>query len=256
MSKTGTEVIVGTPISRRASFALDKFLSNQQEIQQAYPECSLVMATDEPDFVAELKEQIKRYHLRGEVIIYETVKPDYARSRIWSIACGREALRQYALSQGAEYLLFLDGDMVYEPSVTSIMKDKIQGFDVVFSGYRKAPYGVWGFGGGCLMINRETLGKITFRCYEFKNGQEIDESETVDMELFSCHARVNKGIFVPIKHYRNSQEYYEIEPQPLGWFRTLTNNLLVRYILIRMGIVVRYNIARKLQALLYKTTKV
>jgi len=248
------DVMVGTPICRRTSFALDKFLSSQQEIQQAYPRCTLVLTTDEPDFVAELKEQINLYHLKGEVITYETVKPDYARSRVWSIACGKGALRQYALSQGAEYLLSLDGDMVYEPSVISIMKDKIQGFDVVSSGYPLPRWGGWGFGTGCLMINRKTMNKITFRCYEFKNGRVISEDAVLDMDLFSSHARVNKGIFVSIKHYANSQEYYAIEPQCMGWFRTVTNNPLARYILIRMSILVRYQIAYKLHALLYKTS--
>lgn len=252
LSQTGTEVIVGTPIARHTSFALDKFLSNQQEIQQAYPDCSLVLATDEPDFVAELKEQVDLYQLRGEVITYETVKPGYARSRAWSVASGREALRRYVLSQRAEYLFFLDSDMTCEPSVISIMKARIQGFDVVASGYRMREGGGWELIGGCLMINRETLSKITFRCYEFKNGQVIYEGESLAMDLFSCHAKVNKGIFVSIKHYKDREQYYAVEPQPLGWFRTLTNNLLVRYILIGMGIVVRYNIARKLQDLLYK----
>ena len=251
---TRPDVIVGTPLCRRTSFILDKFLSNQQEIQQAYPGCSLVLATDEPDFVAELKEQVNLHHLKGEVITYETVKPDYARSRVWNIACGREALRRYALSQEAEYLLYLDSDMVYEPSVISIMKEKIQGFAVVFSGYRSRRWNDWVVGGGCLMINRETLNKITVRCYEFKNGRVIYEDELFDMDLFTYHARVNKGIYVSIRHYANSQEYCGIEPQPVGWFRTLTNHPLVRYILIRMGILVKYNIARKLRALTRKTS--
>jgi len=253
-SLSGRDVVVGTPICRRTSFVLDKFLSNQQEIQQAYPGCKLVLATDEPDFVAELKEQINHYQLKGEVIAYETVKPDYAQSWAWNIACGREALRHYALSQGAEYLLFLDSDMVYEPSVISIMKDKIQAFDVVSSGCRLPRWGGWGFGGGCLMTNRQILDRITFRCYEFKNGQVIYEDGVLDMDLFKCRARVNKGIFVSNKHYKNREEYEAIEPQPVGWFRAVTNNLLVRYILIRMSILARYQIAYKLHALLYKTS--
>jgi len=253
-SLSGPDVVVGTPICRRTSFVLDKFLSNQQEIQQAYPGCKLVLATDEPDFVTELKEQINHYQLKGEVIAYETVKPDYAQSRAWDIACGREALRQYALLQEAEYLLSLDGDMVYEPSVVNIMKTKIQGFDVASSGYRLPRWGGWGFGTGCLMTNRQILDRITFRCYEFKNGQVISEDAVLDMDLFKCGAKVNKGIFVSIKHYRNSREYEAIEPRPMGWFRAVTNNLLVRYILIRMSILARYQIAYKLHALLYKTS--
>jgi hypothetical protein len=249
---TRPDVIVGTPLCRRTSFVLDKFLSNQQEIQKAYPNCSLVLATDEPDFVAELKEQIDRHRLRGEVINYETVKPDYARSRVWSIAGGREAVRQYALSQEAEYLLYLDSDMVYEPLVISIMKEKIQSVDVVFSGYQLPRWGSWGFGGGCLMINRETLNKITFRCYEFKNGRAIAEDQVLAMDLFGCHARFNQGIFVPIKHYLNRHECYTVEPQPVSWFQTLADRPLIRYMLTRMSILAKYNIALKLHILLHR----
>lgn len=243
------EVIVGAPLCRRTAFVLDKFLANQQEIQQAYPNCELILATEEPDFVDELRERIDRYNLRGDAIAFEVVKPEYAKSRVWSIAWGREAMRQYTLSQGAEYFLSLDSDMTYEPSVISIMKSKIKGFDVVSSGYWLRHRDIWGLGGGCFMINRETLNKITFRCYEFKNGRVIYEDESLDMDLFACRARVKKGIFASIKHYVNSQEYYGIDPQPMGWFRTLTNNLLVRYILIRMGILMRYDIAYRLGSL-------
>lgn len=247
------DVIVGAPLCRRTSFVLDKFLSNQQEIQQAYPDCSLVLATEEPDFVAELKKQIDLHHLRGDAIAYEVLKPEYARSRVWSVAWGREAIRQYMLSQGAEYLLSLDSDMTYEPSVISIMKGKIQGFDVVSSGYQLPRYGAWGFGGGCVLINRETLNKITFRCFEFENGWVIAEDESLDMDLFAYHARVKKGIFVPIKHYyKDSEQYYAIEPQPMGWFRTVTNSLVVRYMLARMGILLKRSIAGQLHVLLYR----
>ena len=246
---TSPEIIVGTPICRRTAFILDKFLSNQQEIQQAYPDCGLVLATDEPDFVAELEEQIKLYHIKGGVISYETVKPDYARSRVWNIASGREAVRRYTLSQKAAYLLFFDSDMVYEPSIISIMKKKIQNFDVVSSGYRSRFWSDWVIGGGCLMINRETLKKIAFRCYEFKNGQVIYEDELLEVDLFACHARVKKGIFASIRHYSDRKECYSVHPQAVGWFRTLTNHPLLKYLLIRMGILAKYNIARRLRVL-------
>ena len=249
------DVVVGTPICRRTSFILDKFLSNQQEIQQAYPACMLVFATDEPDFVAELKGKINKYNLKVEVINYKTVKPDYAKSRVWSVTCAREALRNYTLSYGAEYFLSFDADMIYEASVVSIMKGKIQRFDVIFSGYRKAPFGLWGFGNGCVMINKKMLNKLTFSCYEFSGGKEVDESEMLDLSLLKCHAKIVRGIFVSIKHYQNSEEYYAIKSQPVSWFRLVSNNLLIRYVLIRISIVTKTNIARKLQTLLYRILK-
>ena len=249
------DVVIGSPICRRTAFVLDKFLSNQREIQQVYPGCCLVMATDEPDFVNELQEQINLYRLRGEVITYKTVKPSHARSRLWSVTCGREAVRQYALSRGAEYLLFLDADMVYEPSIVSMMKAKTQDFDIVYSGYRFPPRGDWRFGAGCLMINREILNKVPFRCYEFKNGEVIYEDELFDVDSFRCRAKVHKGIFVSIKHYKNEQEYVAIEPQPVNWFRKVANSPLVRYVLLSMSIAVKFNIPGKLHAWLYRAPR-
>jgi hypothetical protein len=250
------EVVMGTPVCRRTAFVLDKFLASQREIQRAYPDCELVLATDEPDFVAELGEQLKRRHLRGEVITYETVKPDYAQSRIWSVTCGREAIRQYALGRGAEYLLCLDGDMVYDPAVVSIMKAKIAGFDVAYSGFRLRPRGTLGFGTSCFMLNRRILTEINFRCYEFRNGQILDDGESIFLELFRCHARLNKGFFVSIRHYMNSHHYYAVEPQPMPWYQALTHIPLVRYIMTRAAVLARYNIARRLRFWLYRRTGV
>ncbi|MFC1938101.1 hypothetical protein ACFLWH_00345 [Chloroflexota bacterium] len=132
------------------------------------------------------------------------------------------------------------------------MKSQIQDFEVVSSGYWLPRWGSWAFGAGCLLINRETLARITFRCYEFKNGEVINEDTVLDMDLFSCHARVNKGIFVSIKHYKNNQEYYAIKPQPMGWFQKLNNTLLVGYMLTKISILAKYNIAGKLHTLLGK----
>ena len=88
-------VVVGAPVYRQGAYVIDKFMSNQQEIQRAYPSCELVLATNEADLADDLKHLLRRWELRGRVITYETVKPDYARTRVWNIACGREAMRRY-----------------------------------------------------------------------------------------------------------------------------------------------------------------
>jgi len=249
------DVIMGAPICRRTAFALDEFLANQQEIQRAYPDCELILATEEPDFVDELKERIARYNLRGDAIAFELVRPANARHWAWAVAGGREAIKQYALSEGVEYLLYFDADMTYDPSVISVMKEKIGGFDVVSSGYMLPRYGAWGFGGGCVLINKKTLNKINFRCYEFKSGFAITEDEWLDVDLFTSRARVKKGIFVPIKHYIEGGQYYAIEPQPVGWFRQLVNRPLVRYLEVRMSLLFGRNIAGLLHVRLYRKTK-
>jgi len=241
-------VIVGVPICRRTSFVLDIFLANQREIQMAYPECRLVLATDEPDFVEELREQITSHLLRGEVITYVTVKPEGARTRLWSITCGREALRRHVLAKKARFFLSLDADMLFDPSLVAIMKNQIAGFDAVFSGYKVPPCGVMAYGNGCLLMRSEVLNDFAFTCYEFSGGDVIDDSETVDWGLFKCHAKLNKGTFVFAEHYWDRESCYTVEPHPTGWFRILTNNPLFRFMLIQVSILVRHNIARTLQS--------
>ncbi len=73
----------------------------------------------------------------------------------------------------------------------------------------------------------------------------------LDVDLFRRRARVKKGIFVPIKHYGESQESLDMEPRPVGWVRSLTNWLPVRYAIIRLGILARFSIALKLHGLLF-----
>ncbi|MFC1904403.1 hypothetical protein ACFLXT_01355 [Chloroflexota bacterium] len=252
LSKTEPDVIVGTPICRRTSFILDKFLSNQQEIQQAYPGCRLVLATDEPDFVAGLKEQINHYHLKGEVITYETVKPDYAQSRDWSMVSGREAIRQHVLSQTtAEYFLSVDADMTFNPHVIQIMETEIKGYDVAHSAYPLRRFGINAAGLGCSMITRDTLEIIEFRCLEFKNGQLIPEGNLLDIDLFNLGKRIKRGFFLHISHYETGNKAKYISPQPLGLLKKITNLLLVRYVLIKASIMLRYDIPGKLQTILY-----
>jgi len=87
-------VIVGAPIHRAGAYVIDKFLENQREIQSKYPSSELVLATIEKDFIEELKRTLKLRGIRGSVIPYESVKPDYALSTVWNTSCGGE--RRYA----------------------------------------------------------------------------------------------------------------------------------------------------------------
>ena len=248
------DVIVGVPICRRTSSILDKFLANQREIQAAYPECTLTLATNEPDFVEELREQINLHSVMGEVITYDTVKPEGARTCLWNIACGREALPRHVLAKKARFFLSLDADMLFDPSVVAIMKNRIAGFDAVSTGCRSRPHGLWA-DGGCFLMNSAILNDFAFRCYEFNNGETVDDGEALDCSLFRCHARVNKGFFVSIKHYMNGEDCYTAEPHPAGWFRRLTNSLLVRFILIQVRVLIRHNIANKLHRWVYRVPK-
>ncbi len=247
------KVIIGTPIYRRGTYIIDKFLSNQKEIQQNYPSSELVLATCENDLIKELESLLSFCRLKGRVLLYETVKPDYARSRRWNIVCGRGAMRQYILSQTqARYLLFLDADMTFDPSVIEIMEREIRGYDVVFSGYPLRDYGTGLAGFGCLMLTRSILEKLEFRCYEFKNDEEISGDEVLEMDLFRLSSRIKKGFFLSLSHYKSENEATHITPQPVGALRRITNSPFVRYVLIRASIMIQYNIPWKLKVLLNK----
>jgi len=244
-------VVIGTPIHREGAFVIDKFLSNQKQIQQSYPLSELILGTSEYPFINELESLVRFWNLKGTVLPYDIVKPEHARSNIWNIACGREAIREYTLSQTeAGYLLFLDADMIFESTVIEIMENEIQGYDVVFSGYPGQRYGLGLAGNGCVMLTRSILEKIKFRCYEFKNGQVIFEDNLLEMDLFQLRGRIKKGFFLTIHHYEEATKARHITPRPVGILRKITNFAFVRYVLIKASIMIQYNIPWKLKVLL------
>lgn len=250
------KILVGTPVYRQGAYSLDKFLSNQQQIQQRTPSCELALVTCEADYVPELKKMVEQYRLRATVIPYEVIKPDYARSRVWNIACGREAVRKYLLENHEfEGLLYLDADMTYDKSVVDIMMREIEGYDVVFSGYRLRAIGTGLTGAGCLMMSRRILKKIAFRCYEFKNGESITEDNTMEMDLFQVGARIKKGYFLAIDHYINSDEFVHIEPQKVGLYDKTMTSPLFRYCLIKINILLKFNLSTRLFRLMNKLRK-
>ncbi len=251
--ETTVNLVIGTPIYRQGAYVIDRFLSNQSQIQQSYPSSELILATSDYDFIKELESLVSFWKLRGTVLHYEVVKPDHARNSIWNIACGREAIRGYILSQtDARYVLFLDADMTFEPSVIRIMENEIQGYDVVFSGYPLKDHGIGLAGVGCAMLTRSILEKIKFRCYEFKNGEVIFEDNVLEMDLFRLGSRVKKGFFLSINHYTSAIEARHTTPQPVGILRKITNYSFARYWLIRASIMIQHNIPWKLKVLLSK----
>ncbi|MFC1958878.1 hypothetical protein ACFLV6_03085 [Chloroflexota bacterium] len=245
------DVVIGTPIYRQGAYVIDKFLSNQKQIQQSHQLSEIVLATCEHDYIEELENLISLWELRGTVLSYKVVQPEYAQSRIWNIACGREAIREYILSKTeARYVLFLDADMTFEPSVIKIMGKEINGYDVVFSGYPIQHYGIGLAGLGCAMLTKSTLEKVKFRCCEFKNGEVIFEDNLLEMDLFRLGRRVKKGFFLSINHYMSATRTRSIAPQPVGILRRITNWPFARYGLIRASIMVRHNVPWKLKILL------
>jgi hypothetical protein len=243
-------VIIGTPVSRQGAYALDKFLANQKEIQGQYPACELVLTTSAADFVRELEQALVNRGLRGRVLRHNVTRPDYARSRLWDIAGGRENLRLYFLSRPeAGQLLFLDADMTCDPGIIRILQKELRDGAAVFSGYPLRQYGLGLAGAGCALFRREILDKIAFRCLEFRNGEIIYEDNLMEMDLFR-QGKVRKGFFLTIHHYLQTDEALTVVPHPAGLIRGMLNNSFFRYILIKTSVIVHYNIPWHLKVLM------
>ncbi|MCJ7523061.1 MAG: glycosyltransferase family 2 protein [Dehalococcoidia bacterium] len=241
-------VLVCTPVYRKGAYVIDKFLTNQREIQQRYPASELILATIEDDFIGELERLLGIYELRGRVISYKTVKPYSARSRIWNTKCGREEMRRYMLAQTeARYMLCLDADMTYDPDVIQILLKEIDGCSLAHSGCALRDFGIGLSGTACTLLTRDVLEKLEFRCYEFKNSHVIPEDLMLEVDLFRLRCKTRRGFFLSSCHYRNDSEARCISPQPVGMLRRISNAPFVRYILIRASIIMRYNITLKLK---------
>lgn len=249
-------VIVGTPICRARAYTLDLFMSNQKQIQQTRSTVKLVLATCENDFASVLEDLLNSMDLRGEIIRYEVSKPDYAKSEIWNIACGREAIRRYVLENTESgNLLFLDSDMVFDPLVIGKMEEELKGYDIVFSGYPLRHYGMGLVGAGCLMLTRSILKKIHFRCYEFKNGQVIFEDNLLEMDVFQSGGKIRKGYFISIDHYVTQKEVKHVDPQKVDIIRKVTSSASVRYCLIKASVLLHWNIPWTFKVLLNRLSR-
>ena len=247
-------VLMGTPIHRKSAYILDKFLENQKEIQRRYPSSEIIFATNEDDLADELESLLVSGGIRGKVLRYETVRPDYARSRVWNVVCGREAIRKYVLSQTtAHYLLWLDADMLYDPDIIEIMEREIQGYDVVYSGYRlRTSIAIAMAGGGCCMVTRDVLADVEFRCIEFKNGFAFNEDTLFEFDLIRLGKKIRKGFFFTISHFEDEEHAAVIGPRRVGPYRRLTHSRLARYLLIRTTIALKHDIGAWVNGIIYR----
>jgi hypothetical protein len=247
-------VVVGVPIYRAGAYILDKFLANQKEIQKNYPSSELVFATNEPDFIGELEGALSHWALKGKVLCYETIKPDYAKSWMWNVACGREAIRQYTLSKTkAKYLLSLDADMTFDPNIIEILEREIQGNDVVYSGcHTRLGPGIILEGGGCCMLTVAAVKELRFRCLEFKNGFAMQDDTMLELNWIRLHKRIKKGFFLVISHYDNKGQEKTIGPRPVGLYWRITRSVFVRYALIRASMWFKHDIGWWLYSVIRK----
>lgn len=247
------DIVIGTPCHPNGAFVFDKFLANQREIQVQYPSSELVLSTSIPEYSHELEAKLKASGIKGKVLLHGITKPDYARDRIWDITAGREAIRQYMLSQTtARGLLFLDSDMIFDPAIISRMVTQLQNRDAVYSGYRLKDDWLTISGFGCVIFSRGVLEKLKFRCVEFKNGDVLSEDELLEFDLNRMGSRVNKGIYLSIYHFKNAIESNHLEPRPVPVFNRAVNNKYIRYLLVRISQVLHCNVSYRSKQVLRK----
>lgn len=240
------KIIVGTTVVRKSSYAINKFLWNQAEIQNYNPQTELIIATDEIKFLGQLKDRLERHKLKGEVIYYETQKPRYAKdNRIWSMTAGREAIRKYMLEKnGADWLFSVDADMTFEPNSINILDEKANGWAVIQSGYHLRDVDAISFGLGCSLIGRKVLEQMQFRCCEFKNGEVIEEGNMFEYDMVKKGIKIVKGLFLEIRHYYNNTDYVLTFPNQLPLSKRITTHSLLRYGLIGASILFKHDISR------------
>jgi len=101
------------------------------------------------------------------------------------------------------------------------------------------------------MYTRNTLGRIRFKCLEFRNG-EVLPGVPCELDLIRLGGKVKKGFFLSLCHYRNENEARCVTPQPLGLLRSITTSRFVRYALIRASLLIKHDISGRLQHLVYR----
>ena len=242
-----TKILVGTTTIRKYAFILDKFFENQKKIQDNFYYSELVIATDELKFLGYLKNYFEKYKLRGEVIYYETKKPDYAKDRSWSIVQGRETIRQFAIKNNFDYLLSVDTDMIYDNSLIQILLNVNNGYNIIQSGYKLGLVDNIGFGLSCTLINQELLKRISLRCMEFKNGHVIEDGNMFEFDAFCNRGKIKKGVFLSVEHYLNTKEKLVINPQKLTLHKKIITSPMIRYLMVLLSLCLKRDLNSFLQ---------
>ncbi|MBC7081651.1 MAG: hypothetical protein H5T44_05360 [Thermoplasmatales archaeon] len=212
------KIIVGVPINSKTAYIIDEFIKNQKEIQESTKsgEVKTIFATEEIDFMWTLNDKIKKAKMNGDAIFFSIEKPENAKDRIWTIVAARNSIREYFLSHESDYLVFIDGDMVYNPKIIDKMVEKVdEGYDIVVHLY-EARQGVGllhgAFGG--ILIKRWIMEKIKFRCFETEDGLVGNEGWCFwyDLKRYKIKAKIFRGIIAETLHY-NSKNEFTITPE-------------------------------------------
>ncbi len=239
--------IIGVPINRKNAFILEKFMKNQEEIQSSSKiRCKTIFATEEKEFAEELKKKLKKGF---EVIEFEVQKPSNAKDRIWNIVSARNAIREYFLKSDAEYLIFMDADMLFETEIVNKLLKFANRYDVVYNGYldrgNLKGINLTGFGG--TLIKRWVMEKVKFRCKE-KNGRVIDEGVYFEFDLVKIGAKIYRGFIAYSEHHDIQNPPSICYPRELTRWERIRNDPRFRFCFHLISSPLCYDILMKLKS--------
>ncbi|MCX7998581.1 MAG: glycosyltransferase [Leptospiraceae bacterium] len=237
--------VIGVPINSKSAYIISKFIKNQKEIQKySKIECETVFATEERIFAEKLNELLKKYDGNFKIKEFDVFKSRIGKNRIWNIVSARNAIREYFLKTDADYLVFMDADMLFEPEIINkLLKISKKGYDVVYNGYldRGNPKGInlTGFGG--TLIKRWVMEKVKFKCKE-RNGRVIDEGVYFEFELVKIRAKVYRGFIAYSEHHDAEKPPSICYPRELTVWEKIRNNPKFRFCFHLISIPLNYDL--------------
>jgi len=172
-----------------------------------------------------------------------------AKDRIWNIVSARNAIREYFLQSDADFLIFMDSDMIFEAEIVNKLLEFANFYDVVYNGYldRGNPKGInlTGFGG--TLIKRCVMEKVAFRCKE-KNGRVIDEGVYFEFDLVKLRAKIYRGFIAYSEHHDPENPPSICYPRKLTRWERIRNDPRFRFCFHLISIPLCYDILLHLKS--------
>jgi hypothetical protein len=209
-------ITIGTPISREKAYILDKFLDY-------YKNYKIIFCTEDIDFASELRVKCGD---NVRVVCFLQKKEKYYK--LTNITRARERIREVFLNTNSDYLLFIDSDILVNPS-------SLPNGDVVYNSYLVHSGHLCNNGLGICLISRKVLKQIKFRSYIYEPLIEydffIDECLYFEMDALSKGFKIKHGCSTST-HYSNEMQYKELN-QSTGIRISYKERLLLHHHVLR-----------------------
>lgn len=229
-------IAIGIPICAKQSYVLDKLIKNQEQIKAATPQPTIIIfATEEFEFAVRLKKQLATTQLDYRIIFFIPDSGKYYK--LANITAAREAIRHTCMELDADYLLFVDADILLDPNVLNVLLAQKQ--DVVYNSYLVHIKQVCNNGLGTCLISQKVLGMVRFRhlipsenpILLYKYNTFIDECLYFELDALHAGFRIKQGTFVSSCHYSSGSKFNRLNPSPRTRWEKIVHSRLARRIL-------------------------